>query len=59
MAIAGIIADRYVIQLPEVVSDSTHGDQPAFELSTVRLTIPTGPRALGTHTRTDTAAVQS
>ncbi len=38
MAIARIVADRYVIQLLEVVSDSTHGDQPAFELITVRLT---------------------
>jgi L-alanine-DL-glutamate epimerase-like enolase superfamily enzyme len=47
MAIARIVADRYVIQLPEVVSDSTHGDQPAFELITVRLTDSEGNEGVG------------
>ncbi len=47
MAIARIMADRYVIQLPEVVSDSTHGDQPSFELITVRLTDSDGGEGVG------------
>jgi L-alanine-DL-glutamate epimerase-like enolase superfamily enzyme len=47
MTIARIVADRYVIQLPEVVSDSTHGDQPSFELITVRLTDSDGAEGVG------------
>jgi L-alanine-DL-glutamate epimerase-like enolase superfamily enzyme len=47
MTIARIVADRYVIQLPEVVSDSTHGDQPSFELITVRLTDSDGGEGVG------------
>ncbi len=47
MTIASIVADRYVIQLPEVVSDSTHGDQPSFELITVRLTDSEGVEGVG------------
>ena len=47
MTIARIVADRYVIQLPEVVSNSTHGDQPSFELITVRLTDSDGAEGIG------------
>jgi hypothetical protein len=37
MPIAALQADHYLVPLPEVLSDSTHGDIAHFELVTVRL----------------------
>ena len=47
MSIAEIRSDHFLIPLPEVLSDSTHGDIPAFELITVRLTDSDGAQGVG------------
>jgi L-alanine-DL-glutamate epimerase-like enolase superfamily enzyme len=45
--IAALQADHYVIPLPEVLSDSTHGDIAQFELVTVRLGDRDGAEGVG------------
>jgi hypothetical protein len=45
MTIASVGVDHYRIPLPVVLSDSTHGDIAEFELVTVRVRMPRGPRA--------------
>jgi len=47
MRIADVQADHYVIPLPTVLSDSTHGVIPGFELVTVRLQDDDGATGVG------------
>jgi L-alanine-DL-glutamate epimerase-like enolase superfamily enzyme len=47
MTIADLAVDHYRIPLPVVLSDSTHGDIPEFELITVRLRDAAGAEGLG------------
>ena len=47
MPIATVQADHYLIPLPQVLSDSTHGEIAAFELVTVRLTDHDGAEGVG------------
>src|SRR5215831_11746146 len=47
MAIAQLRADHYLIPLPVVLSDSTHGDISHFELVTVRLKDGDGAEGVG------------
>lgn len=47
MPIAALKADHYLIPLPEVLSDSTHGDIAQFELVTARLTDADGAEGVG------------
>jgi L-alanine-DL-glutamate epimerase-like enolase superfamily enzyme len=46
-SIAAVEAEHYLIPLPEVLSDSTHGDIPNFELVTVRLRDAEGAEGVG------------
>jgi hypothetical protein len=46
-SISAVEADHYLIPLPEVLSDSTHGDMPNFELVTVRLRDAEGAEGVG------------
>ena len=46
-AIESVEAGFYRIPLPEVLSDSTHGDMLAFELNTVRLRDADGAEGVG------------
>ena len=47
MQIKDIRADHYRIPLPVVLSDSTHGSIPAFELITVRVRDADGAEGVG------------
>jgi L-alanine-DL-glutamate epimerase-like enolase superfamily enzyme len=47
MQIAALDADHYLIPLPEVLSDSTHGTIAGFELVTVRLRDTDGAEGVG------------
>ncbi len=47
MTLASVQADHFRIPLPEVLSDSTHGDISHFELVTVRLRTADGGEGLG------------
>lgn len=47
MAIKSIRTDHYRIPLPVVLSDSTHGDIPAFEIVSVRITDADGLEGVG------------
>ena len=47
MPIEALQADHYLIPLPEVLSDSTHGDIPHFELVTARLRDHDGAEGVG------------
>jgi L-alanine-DL-glutamate epimerase-like enolase superfamily enzyme len=47
MTLASVQADHYRIALPEVLSDSTHGDISHFELVTVRLRTADGAEGMG------------
>lgn len=47
MAIKSVRADHYRIPLPVVLSDSTHGEIPAFEIVSVRITDADGLEGVG------------
>src|SRR5262245_27353285 len=47
MSIASLRTDHYVIPLPTVLSDSTHGQIAAFELVTTRLRDADGAEGVG------------
>ncbi len=47
MTIAAVRADRFSIPLPEVLSDSTHGEMSLFELVTVRIRDQDGVEGVG------------
>ena len=47
MAIKSVRTDHYRIPLPVVLSDSTHGEIPAFEIVSVRITDDDGLEGVG------------
>ena len=47
MAIKTVRTDHYRIPLPVVLSDSTHGEIPAFEIVSVRITDEDGLEGVG------------